>query len=151
MVLNFFGVGVVKQNSCQMINWSGCVSSEVQQYSEVKSCCPQAGRWVNEKDEFHELMTRLWQVRRCWWVVTLMAMLVVIWVVLERLMGVWDWANKWWRKRLLERQLAKGCAWWILVSRKGNVGLWHLDWVKLKQWSITFLGIAGIEVVSRMF
>ena len=67
MVLNFFGVGVVKENSCQMINWNGCVSWEVQQYSEVKSCyCPQVGRWENEKEEFHELMTRLWQVRRCW-------------------------------------------------------------------------------------
>ena len=29
----------------------------------------------------------LGQVRRCWWVVTLMAMLVVIWVVLETFMG----------------------------------------------------------------
>ena len=27
-------------------------------------------------------------MRRCWWVVTLMTMLVVMWVVLERLMGV---------------------------------------------------------------
>ena len=26
-------------------------------------------------------------MRKCWWVVTLMAMLVVIWVVLERFMG----------------------------------------------------------------
>ena len=29
-------------------------------------------------------------MRKCWWVVTLMAMLVVIWVVLERFMGIFE-------------------------------------------------------------
>ena len=42
--------------------------------------CPQAGRAINENEESYELMD--------WWVVTLMAMLVVIWIVLERFMGV---------------------------------------------------------------
>ena len=59
---------------------------------EVVSCyCPQAGRSVNEKEECYEVMGKF---VRCWWVVTLIAMLVVIWLVLERFMGFGDWANK---------------------------------------------------------
>ena len=54
---------------------------------EVVSCyCPQAGRSVNEKEEFYELMDKV--VKSCWRVVTLMGMLVVIWVVLGRFMVV---------------------------------------------------------------
>ena len=63
---------------------------------EVVSCyCPQTGRSVNKKEEFYELKDKVvTREKMNWWVVTLMTMLVVIWVVLERFMGVWGWANK---------------------------------------------------------
>ena len=53
--------------------------------SEVVSCYfSQVGRSVNEKEEFYELMDKVVTSE----VLTLMAMLVVIWVVWERFVGV---------------------------------------------------------------
>ena len=55
---------------------------------EIVSCyCLQAGRSVNGKEEFYELMGKVVTSEV---LVTLMTMLVVIWVVLERFMGVLD-------------------------------------------------------------
>ena len=54
---------------------------------EVVSCyCPQAGRSVNEKEEFYELMDKVVTSEKG--LLTLMAMLLVICVVFERFMGV---------------------------------------------------------------
>ena len=54
---------------------------------KIVSCySPRAGRSVNEKEEFCELMGKV-VTMRCWWVETL-TMLVQIWVVLERFMEV---------------------------------------------------------------
>ena len=48
---------------------------------EVVSCyCPQAGRSVNtKKKQLYEPMDKVVASEKCWWVVNLMAMLVVIW------------------------------------------------------------------------
>ena len=50
----------------------------------------QVGISVNEKEEFYELTGKVVTKEKVFvaWVVALMAMLVVIWVVLERLMAV---------------------------------------------------------------
>ena len=74
MILNFFGVGVVKQKTLIVANWSIGRVAGVGKYNdrmmevnvvigdvvwEVVSCyCPQTGRSVNEKEEFNELMDK---------------------------------------------------------------------------------------------
>ena len=101
---------------------------------EVVSCyCPQAGRSVNEKEEFYELMGNV--------------------AISEKVLVGGDFdghvgsdtggfgevhgglgiGQKMEGSNCWTEQLVKGCIWWILVSKKRKAGLQHSNWVELKQ------------------
>ena len=75
MVLNFFGVGVIKQKRVLVAKWLIGKVVRVERFNnrvmkinfvigdvvwEVVSCyCPKTGRSVNEKEKFYELMDKV--------------------------------------------------------------------------------------------
>ena len=110
---------------------------------EVISCyCPQAGRSVNEKEEFHEWI-KLWKVSKycC-------AVILINGNVGRDMVGFGE--------------VHEGFG----IEKINNGGITLLDWAvgkglyllnacfqkrKLKQWLIKFLWITGTEVMSRMW
>ena len=105
--------------------------------------------WEICKSERGESWTKLLRERRCWLVETLIVMLIVMWVVHEKIPRVLGLDKSimerldWWTGRLMRVAFDETC----FEKRKSRlITFWSGD--TETEWLITFLPITGIDIVA---